>query len=100
LTPNDFTKIKNCVFTTLEFIKLQGDSFGLDTPLSSRYCPRGLEDYDTEQKCTKFSTVQRRTEAIQAVLKEEEFQRQQLAYQLQEETPFCSRGLEDCHMGQ
>jgi hypothetical protein len=100
LTPNDFTKIKNSVFTTLEFIKLQGASFGLDTPLSSRYCSRGLEDYDTEQKCTKFSTVQRRTEAIQAVLKEQEFERQQLACQLQEGTPFCSRGLEDSHKGQ
>ena len=82
LTPNEFTKIRNNILTTLEFIKLQGDSFGVDTPLSSRYCSRGLEDYDTEQKCTKFSTVQRRSEAIQVVLKEQEFQRQQLAYQL------------------
>lgn len=96
LTPNDFTKIKNSVFTTLEFIKVQGNSFGFDTPLSNRYCSRGLEDYDTEQKCTKFSTVQRRAEAIQAVLKEQEFQRQQLAHGM----PFCSRGSGDWHMGQ
>ncbi len=83
LTPNEFTKIRNNILTTLEFTKLQGESFGVDTPLSSRYCSRGLEDYDTEQKCTKFSTVQRRSKAIQVVLKEQEFQRQQLAYQLQ-----------------
>lgn len=90
LTPNEFTKIRNNILTTLEFIKLQGDSFGVDTPLSSRYCSRGLEDYDTEQKCTKFSTVQRRSEAIQVVLKEQEFQRQKLACQLQ--VLFSQRG--------
>ena len=96
LTPNDFTKIKNSVFTTLEFIKVQGNSFGFDTPLSNRYCSRGLEDYDTEQKCTKFSTVQRRAEVIQSVLKEQEFQRQQLAHGM----PFCLRGYGDWHIGQ
>lgn len=100
LSPNDFTKIKNGVFTTLEFVKLQGDSFGFDTPLASRYCSRGLEDYDTEQKCTKFSTVRRRTEAIQVVLKEQEFQRQQLLHQLQGGMPYCLRGFKDYHMGQ
>ena len=97
LTPNDFTKIKNNVCTTLEFIKVQGVCFGFDTPLSFRYCSRGLEDYDTEQKCTKFSTVQRRKETIQAVLREQEFQRRQLAYRLQEGPPCYPRRFENYH---
>lgn len=100
LAPNDFTKIKNSVFTTLEFIKLQGDSFGVDTPLSNRYCSRGLEDYDKEQKCLKFSTVQRRREAIQAVLQEQELQRHHLACQLQQGMIFRSRERGDCYTGQ
>ena len=87
LSPNDFSDIQNGVFMTLNMMKLQedrGDSFGYDTPLSSYYCSRGLEDYHTEQKgCLKLSTIQRRQNAIDAVLNEQESQRQQQQMQMQ-----------------
>ena len=66
---------------TLDMTKVKedrGDSFEYNTPLSSYYCSRGLEDFHIEQKgCLKTSTVQRRQNAIRAVLNEQESQRQQ-----------------------
>jgi len=100
LSPNDFTKIKNDLFTTIEIIKLQEDSFGFDTALSSRYCSRGLEDYDTNLRCTKFSTVQRRAEAIRSVLREQERQRRLLTQQSKQVINFYTGCLQDNHVGQ
>ena len=80
LTPNDFSNIRNGVFTTLDMTK----QFGYSTPLSSYYCSRGLEDYSTERKgCLKHSAIQRRQTAIRAVLNEQESQRAQRQRQWQ-----------------
>ena len=81
LSPSDFSNIQNGVFMTLEMMKLQEDrgdcSFGYES-YTSYYCSRGLEDYHTKQKgCLKLSTIQRRQNAIDAVLNEQESQRQQ-----------------------
>lgn len=104
LTPNDLSKIQNGIHTTLEMIKVSGDFFGHDTPLSARYCSRGLEDYDVERKgCLKMSTVERRQGAICSVLNEQSFQRQRHMQQVR-----CMQGAmsalgmvrDDCHMVQ
>jgi len=81
LSPSDFSNIQNGVFMTLEMMKLQEDrgdcSFGYES-YTPYYCSRGLEDYHTKQKgCLKLSTIQRRHNAIDAVLNEQESQRQQ-----------------------
>eukprot|EP00536_Pseudo-nitzschia_multiseries_P016750 jgi/Psemu1/47596/gm1.47596_g len=83
LTPNDFTKIQNNIFTTLEMMKLTGD-FGKDTPLSNRYCARGLESLDPERKGSlKMETLQRRRNVIGAVLHEQNLQLQRIRQQQQ-----------------
>ncbi|VEU43971.1 unnamed protein product [Pseudo-nitzschia multistriata] len=75
LTPNDFTKIQNSIFTTLEMMKLTGD-FGRDTPLSNRYCARGLENCDLERKGSLTEeALARRRNVIGAVLHEQNIQR-------------------------
>mmetsp|Transcript_21182 Transcript_21182/g.46212 ORF Transcript_21182/g.46212 Transcript_21182/m.46212 type:complete len:197 (-) Transcript_21182:196-786(-) len=69
-------------------MKLTGD-FGKDTPLSNRYCSRGLEDFDPEQQrkgsgvgigcvdvAVKTTTTQRRRGVIGAVLHEQCVQQQ------------------------
>mmetsp|Transcript_28480 Transcript_28480/g.77117 ORF Transcript_28480/g.77117 Transcript_28480/m.77117 type:complete len:280 (-) Transcript_28480:237-1076(-) len=83
LTPNDFTKIQNNVFTTLEMMKLTGD-FGKDTPLSNRYCARGLESLDPERKGSiKTDTLHRRRNVIGAVLHEQNLQQQRIRQERQ-----------------
>ena len=93
MSPIDFSNIQNGVFITLDRMKLQEDRgndsfrYQYNSTLSSYHCSRGLEDYHTEQKgCLKLSTIQRRQNAIDAVLSEQESQRRQQQQQQQQHT--------------
>jgi len=75
LKPQDLSKIRDGVFSTLDAMKRRRES-GFDwSNNGGKYCSRGLEDYSIDQKGSlKASTIHRRQNSIRAVLHEQELQ--------------------------